>query len=214
MKSLRLEVRLDTDLHAKLDELAKLRGVKASVVVRRSILDAHRAAFPDAPRTRCKTAVPDAPVTPPDTVAAFHEHLWGSPPSPVQQQLYDAHGRGYVTGATEEQVTAVVTMALFIGPLRPYDPTNIPAQPDASSLLPITIVAPPDMAELVMQRSAASLAASRGKPLAATVAETLRRMRIGLPADWSREPRIWVAVGVSVDEATPTWMRKRLVETL
>jgi hypothetical protein len=212
-KEARLEVRLDTDLHAKLDELAKLRGVKASVVVRRSILDAHRAAFPNASRSHPPLAVPDAPLLPLDSVASFHERLWGSPPSDIQAKLYAAHARGYLAGATEEQVDAVLTTALFIAPLRPYDPTNIPAQPDAGALLPVAVLAPPELGTLVDNRAVAAFAASRGKPDAKIVGQTIGRMKRGLPPQWGQEePRIWIAVGLVVDDTTPRWLRRRLIE--
>ena len=118
-KSERLEVRVDADVLAMVGELAALRKVTASVVVRRLIRDAYKLAFPDAPTRPCKPVLVEAPTPPPNTLADFHAHLWDRPPSPIQRVLYERRARGFLGGATEEHLDAVITMALYIAPLRP-----------------------------------------------------------------------------------------------
>jgi hypothetical protein len=136
---------------------------------------------------------------PPETLTDFHQRLWDRPPSRLQSILYAAHGRGYVSGVTEERVDAVLTTAFFIAPLRPIDA--------------VAILAPPDATKLIEQRIVAAVAAARAKPLAATANEAYERMKMGLPpAWWPTEPRLWVAVGVAIDDKTPPWLRRRLVE--
>jgi hypothetical protein len=196
-KAERLELRLDVELREKLDELAGRRNVAVSVIVRRAIIDAHRAAFPDAPVKRREPTVREVLNDPQESLATFHFRLWDRPPSPIQQKLYAAHGRGYASGVAEEQVDAVLTTAFYIAPVRPDDA--------------VVILAPRKASALTLERITAARSAAQAKPFAATVTETIQRMKIGIPAPWPPgTPRVWVAVGVTDD--APTWLRKRLVE--
>jgi hypothetical protein len=118
----------------------------------------------------------------------------------VQQRLYTAYARGYVGTVNDELVDAVITTVLHIAPLRAVDL--------------VAILAPPDIRTLVMDRVRAAKVRAAGRPFATSIDETIERMRMGIPPVWwPREPRVWVAVGVPVDDATPAWLRRRLIET-
>jgi hypothetical protein len=199
-KTDRLEMRLDDELRRKVDDLARAKGVSASAVVRRAVLDAHRAVFPDAARV----AVPSVPmevaaVTPaPCTVLELHEKLWHRPPTDIQRKLYDARARGYAVGVSAEHVEAVITTLFQIAPLRP---DNVPF-----------VVAPPPVHDEIEARVRAAYDNVKGTGAAPGVARTIRAMRIGLPSPWpSKSPRVWVAIRVGVAKDTPGWLTSKLM---
>lgn len=199
-KNDRLELRLDADLRGKIDELAKAKGVAASVVVRRAVLDAHRAAFPNAPLAgpQSPLVVPEAPCTSHPTLTDLHVSLWGRPPTHVQRQLYDLHGRGYATGVADEHIDAVIATLFYIARLRSDDPP--------------VILAPTALHESVLARVQVAHDAAMQTEAATAIAQTIAKMRIGVPVPWPTSPlRVWVGVGIQITDDTPTWVTKRLV---
>jgi len=195
----RLELRLDAELRSKINELAALRGWPASAVVRRAVLEAHRAAFPDAAVAAPSTiAEPRVVTTPALTITELHERLWRGPPSEVQQRLYDARCRGYAAGTTTERIDAALTTLLHIAPVRPDD-------------VPL-VLAPPAIHEEIEARVRIAYQGVRGTAAAPAVVQTIRAMKLGLPAQWPSEPpRVWVSVGVSVTDDGHGWLSRMLL---
>jgi hypothetical protein len=199
-KTDRLELRLDAELRGKIDELARLRGWPASAVVRRAVLDAHRAAFPDAAVTP-PSAIVEVPVCralPTVTITELHVALWSAPPTDLQRRLYDAHARGFAMRATTENIDAIITTLFHIAPLRADE-------------VPF-ILAPPEVHDEIETRVRFAYANVKATEAAPGIARTIRAMRLGLPSPRpSESPRVWVAVGVGVAEDTPGWLTSKLM---
>jgi hypothetical protein len=199
-KTDRLEVRLDAELRGKLHELARAKRVSTSAVVRRAVLDAHRATFPDA-AVAAPSHIVEVPAKPAVTLTLteLHVALWHRPPTGIQCRLYDAHARGYAVGISTEEVDAVITALLYIAPARPDD-------------VPF-VIAPPPVHDEIDARVRAAYDNVKRTEVAPGIARTIRAMRLGLPSPWPREsPRVWVAIGVGVAEDTPGWLSRMLLE--
>jgi hypothetical protein len=195
----RLELRLDAELRSKINELAALRGWPASAVVRRAILDAHHAAFPDAAVAASTTIVESRVVsTPAATITELHTALWRQPPTQLQQRLFDAHARGFTVGITPEQIDATLTVLFHLAPVRPDDPPFV--------------LAPASVHAAILERVQAAVEGARGTEVARGIAQTIQEMKIGVPAQWPSEPpRVWVSVGVSVTDDGRGWLSRMLL---
>ena len=199
-KTDRLELRLDAQLRQKIEDLAQLQGVPASVVVRRAIRDTHRVAFPPGVAEAVVAKTPEVQPTSParPSILDFHAALWGVPPTDLQRVLYDRFGLGYRAGTTQPQIDAVVTTLLHFA--RVWQ-DEIPF-----------VLAPDAVHPAVTERVKAAYDRVRGTELAAPVTRVVKAMRLGLPSTWHPfPPRIWVALGIAVTDDVPTWLTKRLV---
>jgi hypothetical protein len=197
-KNDRLELRLDEQLREKLDELVKLKNLPASAVVRRAIIEAHRAGFPDATTqtTSATTLKLPEPSPPAPTIFDLHDVLWGQPPLHVQGRLYEKHGFGYVSGVTEPQVDALLTTLIFAAKVRPND-------------VPV-VLGPPDVQPKIIERARAALHRVRGTEAAVPVATVMKTMVLGLPPSWPQvAPRVWVVIGLTLTGGEPPWLTKR-----
>jgi hypothetical protein len=164
------------------------------------VLDAHRAAFPDA-AVAPPSAILEVPVCqtlPTVTITELHVALWSAPPTDLQRRLYDAHARGFATGATTENIDAIITTLFHIAPLRADD-------------VPF-VFAPQKVHDEIETRVRFAYANVKDTVAAPEIARTIRAMRLGLPSPWpSESPRVWVAVGVAVTRDVHGWLSSKLM---
>ena len=170
----RLELRLDAELRAKVNDLAGLSSRHPSLhccLHCRPPRDPRRpqACLPERCCTGSSPACPPGGAPPSSRpVSPSSTPLSGVVSRPkCSRGSTTAYARGYIGTVTDELVDAVITTVLHIAPVRAADP--------------VAILAPPDLHTLVVERVKAAKLQAAGKPCAASIDATIERMKMGLP---------------------------------